>query len=209
MRVSGLFRSVHSSFVIARRPSPPPAAKGFTLLEVLLTIAIIALLAGVLVGGAAHLMQQQPVSANDVFWNAVREARKTALKSEHEIRLKFDKDKKRFLLIDGLAPTTLATDGFTREEHPLKEIPIPAAAGTDLAVDFLGPATKGGGNAILVGGVLIESQTIPYVTFYSDGTCTAFRAQFVRGGGTSIVSIDPWTCAPVLAANDPNARPNS
>ena len=171
----------------------------------LLAIAIIALLAGVLVGGAAHLMVQQPVSASDVFWAAVREARKTALKSEHEIRLKFDKDKKQFLLLDGLAPTTLATDGFTREERPLKQFPISPATGSDLAVDFLGPATKGGGNAILVGGVLIESQTIPFVTFYSDGTCTAFRAQFARNGGTSILAIDPWTCAPVLTPNDPNA----
>ena len=203
--MSAAFHPVHSFIVTARRHSPRSAARGFTLLEVLLAIAIIALLAGVLVGGAAHLMVQQPVSASDVFWAAVREARKTALKSEHEIRLKFDKDKKQFLLLDGLAPTTLATDGFTREERPLKQFPVSPATGSDLTVDFLGPATKGGGNAILVGGVLIESQTIPFVTFYSDGTCTAFRAQFARNGGTSILAIDPWTCAPVLTPNDPNA----
>lgn len=175
------------------------------MLEVLLSIAIITLLAGVLVAGAAHLMSQQPVTATDVFWKAVREARKTALQTEHEIRLKFDKDQKQFSLIDGLAPTLLAPDGFTREEKPLKQFPIPAASAGDLTVDFLGPQTKGGGSAILVGGVLIESQTIPFVTFYSDGTCTAFRAQMVRNGGTSILSIDPWTCAPVLKPNDPNA----
>jgi general secretion pathway protein H len=62
-----------------------------------------------------------------------------------------------------------------------------------------------GGNTILVGGVLIESKTIPHVTFYSDGTCQAFRAQFTRGGASSILSIDPWTCAPVLPPPDPNA----
>jgi general secretion pathway protein H len=174
------------------------------LLEVLLSIAIITLVATVLVGGAAHLMSGQPITAHDVFWQAVREARKTALQSEHEIRLKFDAEKKRFLLIDGLAPTSLASDGFTREEKPLKEFPIPAATASDLEVEFLGPATRGG-NVILVGGVLLESQTIPFVTFYSDGTCTAFRAQVVRNGGTSMLSIDPWTCAPVLTPNDPNS----
>lgn len=183
--------------------------RGFTLLEVLLSIALIALVGGVLVGGAAHLMSDQPLTSHDVFWQAVREARKAALKSEHDVRLKFDKDKKQFLLIDGMAPATLAPDGFTRQETPLKQIPIPMAAGTDLTVEFLGPATKGGGSAILVGGVMIESQTVPYVTFYSDGTCSPFRTQFVRGGSSSVLSIDPWTCAPVLTPNDPNAPPSS
>jgi prepilin-type N-terminal cleavage/methylation domain-containing protein len=191
------------------RSSLPRATRGFTLLEVLLAIAIITLLAGVLVAGSAHLMNQQPVTPTDVFWKAVREARKTALLSEHDIRLKYDKERKQFLLIDGLAPATLAADGFTREEKPLKQFPIPPVTAGDLVVDFLGPVTKGGGNSILVGGVLIESQPIPFVTFYSDGTCTAFRTQMLRNGGTSILSIDPWTCAPVLTPNDPNAPPTS
>lgn len=180
---------------------------GFTLLEVLLSLALIALLAGVLVGMSSRLMTDQPATVSDVFWLAVREARKAALKSEHEIRLKFDKDKKQFLLVDGLAPATLSADGFTRVETPRKTFRVPPPFNTDLAVDFLAPAPKGGGNAILVGGVLIEAQTIPYVSFYSDGTCRPFRAQFVRGGATSVLSVDPWTCAPVLTPTDPNAPP--
>jgi general secretion pathway protein H len=204
VRAPTVSRLVHSSFTTPRKNRPSRTSRGFTLLEVLLTIAIISLLGGVLIAGAANLLREQPTSSHEVFWLSVREARKTALKSEHEIRLKFDRDKKTFILIDGIAPTTLSADGFTREETPLKQFPIVSALGSDLTVDFLAPPTKGG-NMILVGGVLLESQTIPFVTFYSDGTCTPFRAQFARSGASSMLSIDPWTCAPVLTPADANA----
>ena len=174
------------------------------MLEVLLTIALIALLAGVLVGGAAHLLSEKPVTADEVFWKAVQEARKAALKSEKEVRLRFDPQKKQFVLIDGFAPSTLGADGFTKEETVIKQIPVPPPGSSDLTIDFLG--TRKDGPAIMIGGVMIESQPIAYVTFYPDGTCTAFRAQVMRNGGTHMLSIDPWTCAPMLLA-DSNARP--
>ncbi len=182
--------------------------RGFTLLEVLLCIALIALLGGVLIGGSSHLLSEQPTTPYAVFWKAVQEARKAALKSEHEIRLKFDLDKKFFYLVDGLVPSTVAEDGFTRVEVPIKTFPIAAEITRDLTVEFLGASSKGG-NTILVGGMLLESRTIPHVAFYSDGTCTAFRAQFARAGASTILSIDPWTCAPVLTPADPNAPPGS
>ena len=187
------------------RPRPAGRARAFTLLEILLSIAIIALLGGVLIGGASYLLNEQPVSVDDIFWKAVREARKAALKAEHDMRLKYDKEKRQFVIIDGLVPAVLAADGYTKEERPVKTFPLPPQAGSgDLSVDFLGASPKGG-NAILVGGLLLEAQPVPFVTFYSDGTCTAFRAQIARAGGVHTLSIDPWTCAPVLTAPDPNA----
>lgn len=181
------------------------AVRAFTLLEVLLALAIIALLGGVLIAGGAHLLSEKPATPRDVFWKAVQEARKAALRAEHDMRLKYDKEKKQFLILDGLAPTRVAADGFTREEVPLKQFPIAPALAGDLEVTFL-PAGKAG-PSILIGGVLIESQPVPFVTFYSDGTCTAFRAQFMRSGAASTVSIDPWTCAPVLTPADQAGSP--
>jgi prepilin-type N-terminal cleavage/methylation domain-containing protein len=171
--------------------------RGFTMLEVLLALAILALLAAALVGGAARLLDDRPASAEDVFWKAVQEARKIALTSEHEIRLKFDRQKKAFVLIDSMAVPVLGDDGITRQDVPLRELPVPPQAATDLSVDFLA-ATKGG-NVVIIAGMVLESQPIPYVTFYPDGTCTAFRVQLARASGVSTLAIDPWTCAPVLA----------
>src|SRR5690242_7037360 len=104
-------------------------ARGFTLLEILLAIAIIALVGTVLIGGSTRLLSDKPVTPHEIFWKAVQEARKTALKSEHEVRLRFDSDRKQFVILDGLAPATLAADGVTSEEKPLKQFPIPSVVG--------------------------------------------------------------------------------
>ncbi len=178
----------------------------FTLLEVLLALAIIALVASTLIGGASHLLGETPATPHDVFWKAVQEARKSALKAGHEIRLKYDKEKRHFYLIDGLAPSVLAADGFTQEERPLKTFPLVGPGADELTVEFLNASAKGG-HLILVGGVAVESNPATHVTFYSDGTCSPFRAQFTRPGAASIQSIDPWTCAPVLTPPDPYAPP--
>ena len=56
---------------------------------------------------------------------------------------------------------------------------------------------------VLVGGQLVETQTLPSVTFYGDGTCSPFRAQLRnKGVDPRVLEIDPWTCAQVL----PNAE---
>ena len=169
---------------------PSRASRGFTLLEVLLSLAIIALLATVLIGGSAQLLNDKPVSADEVFWKCVQEARKAALKTERDTRLTFDAKEKKFVISDGGAA---------------KDFPIPARSAAELTVDFL--TMQKGASSILIGGVLIETQTVPFVTFYSDGTCSAFRAQFMRNGASHVLSVDPWTCAPMLTPPDPNAPP--
>ena len=73
--------------------NPPRCAGirgGFTLLEILLTLALIGLLAGALIGGSSALISERAPSANDVFWSAVRTARKTALNSQRDIAFRFD-----------------------------------------------------------------------------------------------------------------------
>ena len=158
--------------------------RGFTLLEMLLTLALIALLAGALIGGSSALLAEKPPSADDVFWSTVRTARKTALNSEQELNLRYDEKTKAFQLTppDGL----------------VQSFPIPVAgSGNDLIVEFLAAQKTGG--SILLGGTVVETEPLSGgVTFYADGTCTPFRLQIRVNGGAHIIALDPWTCSPVL-----------
>ena len=165
------------------------------MIEILLAIAIIALLAGVLIGGSAQLLNTQPASVDEIFWKAVQAARQSALKSGREALLTFvnDKDHGKEFIVDNA--------------ESKQALPIPVALADTLEVTFL--STQKGGNAILVAGVVVETQVVSPVVFYPDGTCTPFRMQVYNRGGAHVVSIDPWTCAPILTPPDPNAPPPS
>lgn len=162
-----------------RIPKSEIARAGFTLLEIILAIAIIALLTGVLVSASSNLLTNKSVTPEEVFWKAVVQSRQLALKGEREVRLSFDPKEKNFVIDDAVAAQTL---------------PVPPAR--DLTIDFLPAQTTG--STILIGGELVDSKAIPFVTFYNDGTCSPFRAQFRNSGAARILAIDPWTCAKVL-----------
>jgi len=158
--------------------------RAFTLLEMLLTLALIALLAGALIGGSSALLAEKPPSADDVFWSTVRTARKTALNAEQDLNLRYDEKTKAFQL--------------TPPDGNIQSFPIPVmGAGNDLIVEFLAAQKTGG--SILLGGTVVETEPLSGgVTFYADGTCSPFRLQIRVNGGAHIIAIDPWTCSPVL-----------
>lgn len=163
-------------------------ARAFTLLEVLLALAIIGLIAGALVSGSARILDNQATSPDEVFWKAVEEARKMALKSEREVTLRYVNQPE-------------AGKGFVvAGEGGSKPFMIPSPG--DLEVTLLAPQ-KGGG-LVVIAGTVIETQNVDHVTFFPDGTCSAFRVQFFQNGGVRSASVDPWTCAPALTQVDPN-----
>ncbi|MEI7551665.1 MAG: GspH/FimT family pseudopilin [Verrucomicrobiota bacterium] len=162
-----------------RRGPGAAARRGFTLLEILLALALIALLSGVLISGSAQLLANRPTTPEEVFWAAVQQARAAALKTEREVRLSFDPKDQNFVLDDGAARQVL---------------PVPPTR--DLTVDLL--AAQASRGSVLIGGDVVDTQTIPYATFYTDGTCTPFRVQFRTGGAARLLTLDPWTCARVL-----------
>ena len=165
------------------------AKGGFTVLEVLLAVALIGLLSAVLVGYSSRMLDDRPTSPEDVFWQASHEARRTALKSGGDVRLSFDGKSKAFVVDGGAAAINF---------------PVLGADG-DLGVDFV--PSQGGSSSALIGGTLVETRSIPYATFYSDGTCVPFRVQFRDRRGAHKVEIDPWTGARMLPPLDANGAP--
>lgn len=161
--------------------------RAFTIFEVLIVIALIAMLTAVLVTGAIHLTRNTAITPDDIFWKAVSETRRMALLSGREVRLSYsDKDKEHVLVARGMdgAEQRFSFDGQS-----------------EVIIDFL--STQKGGSSMLLAGQLVETQTLPYVTFYGDGTCSPFRVQMRTGraGTPHTLMIDPWTCAMVLNAN--------
>jgi len=157
---------------------------GFTLLEILLALALIGLLSASLITAGTHLIDSRPRTPEEVFWEATRTARRTALKTQTEVGLSFDEKEKRFVVTQ--------RDG---------EQFFPVQGPRELTVDLL-PARSTGG-ALLIGGQLVESERIESVSFYPDGTCAPFRVQFRTTGPAKVIAIDPWTCAAMLLEEDP------
>jgi prepilin-type N-terminal cleavage/methylation domain-containing protein len=163
------------------------AQRGFTLLEIILAVAVMGLVASSVIGLSANLLKSRPTRPDDVFWQACRAARKAALQSGHDQSLSFDPKTKAFSLTDGTSTKTFAVAG-----------------GSDsLAIDFL--SGQSGGPAMLLGGTFVLTQTISGVTFFSDGTCVPFQVQIRVGGAAHVLTIDQWTCAQILTPADANS----
>ena len=154
---------------------------GFTLLEILVTLALLVLLTGLLVGGAAALVRERPATADEVMRRAIAQTRRYAVVNYREVRLAYDNK--------GRAFHASSVDGTRDFALELPE---------EIQIDFLTTQKE---NAMMLGGEIVELANLSYITFYPDGTCTPFRVQLITNHGTPrVVAIDPWTCAPVLEA---------
>ena len=162
---------------------------GFTLIEILLVLALIGLLGWIFIGASEAMLSGKSSTPDDQFWKACAAARKEALEEGRSVLLSYDTKAKGFVLNDGERPVT-----------------IPVTGPDDLVIDFHSTQTTSG-SLVLVGGTLVETQPLPSVTFYSDGTCTSFRVQVRVDAGAHTLSIDPWTCVPVLNASDATQQP--
>jgi prepilin-type N-terminal cleavage/methylation domain-containing protein len=164
-------------------PRTPGARRaGFTLIEILLVLAVVALVSALLMPGLGGIFRTLDNQAPDqVLWDAVTAARERALSANRTVWLRFDKEQPALTWTDDLVTQTKAW---------------PADASLQLL-----PAREGAAAFVLVGGQLLDTQEIPGVRFYPDGTCDRFRAQIRTGtAAPRIFAVDPWTCARVINA---------
>jgi prepilin-type N-terminal cleavage/methylation domain-containing protein len=166
-------------------PSETGDRAGFTLIEILLVVALIGLVGWIFIGGSAALMTNKE-SPDDQFWKATAAARKEALEEGRSVVMTFDTKAKGFAINDG---------------NQRKVLPVVGA--DDLVIDFH-PVQSDSSSSVLIGGTLVETEPLAAVTFYNDGTCTPFRVQIRANGAAHILSVDPWTCAQVLNQSDAN-----
>ena len=170
---------------LRRRLGSRAAPRAFTLLEILIVLALIGLLSGVLITGAGRLLKKGPATPEQIFWQVVAKSRRHALLETKDVRVRFDEKARALVARD--------VDGVEVVRDFLPE---------NVKLEFL--TASANGQAMLIAGERVDTTTLPRVIFYADGTCTAFRAQ-LRGatGVLRTLTIDPWTCAPSIVRATP------
>ena len=172
-------------------PSPSAlraGSGGFTLLEMLLVIALIALLTTVSIKGVSNLLSNGPPTAKQVVAQMQAAARRYALTNECTVRLSYSAEQE--------AMEAVASDGTE-----LPELKLPTGA----SVQFLplqSTDASGGASSAIFDSVAGSgaSADLPYVTFYEDGTCTLYQLRITTAEGRPLdLPIDPWTGGSMLS----------
>lgn len=152
----------------------------FTLVEVLVVVALIGIAATAFMSNTADLFRAKEIRADDAFWQGVTGARQLALDSNQIVVLRYDEEKHQLKWTgETAAGSTLA--------YPGKQL------------QFLATNAQG---FVLLGGQLSETDPLNFVRFYPDGACDGFRAQLVDNADRRMVlAVDPWTCAPIVTGS--------
>lgn len=157
------------------RAASSSRACGFTLLEILLVLTLVALLGSVLIGGAVSLLkannEQDPESA---LLSLLQKVRAEAVESNTIITLQQLPEGGGFLWGESGVETLP-----TREGGPRARLLRPEFAG-----------------ASLIAGQL-EERVLERMRFYPDGSSDAARVEVRRGDTRRVIAIDPWTAAPL------------
>ena len=156
---------------------PPDARSAFTILELMVVIALVGLISVSVVGVSMALLRDKPVTGEEAVRNAVATTRRQAVLQSRELSLGFDKKANCFVISSGEESQLLGNE----MKGPLE-------------VEFLPPNKD---SSMLIGGDVLEGGALKVVLFFPDGACQPFRAQIRTGGAARSIAFDPWTCAEI------------
>jgi len=155
--------------------TPVTCRQAFTLVEVLLVLAIMALFATLFIPGVNAIIREIDARGPEqIVSEAMLAARGAALETGRTVVLRYDAGERRFL-----------AEGMGAFRTPQ----LPAG----LKLELLPPET---GAMVLLGGRLVETGESRRVRFFPDGTCDPFRLQLQQDTAPPrFLLADPWTCA--------------
>lgn len=166
-----------------RRRTRPAA--GFTLLEMILVLALIGMLVSALILNVEAMVRQSEASmVEGTFWEAARTARTDALLKRRTETLRYDEKESAFILE---APGERRRFEIDRKEWS-----------ADLKLEVAFKKRLASSQFTLRSGELVDLREIPAIHFFQDGTCTPFVLELNVGDSTRRIEIDPWTGAELL-----------
>ncbi|HAT60746.1 MAG TPA: hypothetical protein DCS60_08260 [Opitutae bacterium] len=163
--------------------------RAFTLIELMLTMALIALLSSLFIWNINALLKQGELEAlQNELWGVVEKAKQAAVFSRQPHKVRFDEKLKSFMVSSGEEEIAYQVDtsGFGEE--------------VEIEVFFKMILPKDGYR--LVRGELVTYREIESVTFFPDGTCTPFSVDLKIGEYKSGYQIDPWTGSQLTAPEE-------
>jgi prepilin-type N-terminal cleavage/methylation domain-containing protein len=163
-----------------RRRRGLEARSGLTLIEMMLTIALIALLSSLFVWNINSLLKQGELEAlQNEMWAAVERAKQAAVFSRQPHVVRFDEELNAFVVNSGGEQHVFEVDTEN--------------LGQDVEIEVLFQETLPRDGYRLVRGELVTKRKIESIVFYPDGTCTPFSVDLKIAGYESSFQIDPWT----------------
>ena len=171
------------------RPGPAPSISGFSMIEILLVIALIGVLASIFViNFDALIRQNESDSLEQAFWKASSEARNFAMFERRVQDLRYDPESLAYLVgaVDTVKRYAVDTSDWSDEKQ----------------VEVLFKQNLSDDSYRLIGGKLITLREIPLVRFFPDGTCMPFILEIRVDEDLRSIEVDPWSGAELLASED-------
>ncbi|MGF1448096.1 MAG: Tfp pilus assembly protein FimT/FimU [Opitutales bacterium] len=171
------------------RANRPRRTTGFTLLEILIVIALIALtttLAALSWTALADAFEDKPTF--QVFREMVQEARHQAYQTREPVHLAWDDNAKLFRIY---SPFAELEDLVLSEEAFISR--------GDTEVRFYPLASPEKGASLNVRGVTPEYQSEPVseIIFHPSGVSTGARIEIDEGPSRSVITLEPFSAGPI------------